>query len=100
MKIKVLRDYSGAEGSDADKNVLVGSVHSVTRARAAELQAVGLVEIIDEDGEHPDDAERDETEVSEVKQEIEPIANKAARTPRNKVAPKAADKTAEKPKAE
>ncbi|EPR14202.1 hypothetical protein M527_29250 [Sphingobium indicum IP26] len=89
MKIKVLRDYSGAEGTDVDKNVIAGSTHIVTRARAAELKAVGLVEIVGED-EHPDDGKEDE-EVDEKK--IQPIANKAAHAPRNKAEPKANDKT-------
>lgn len=92
--IKVKRDYCGAEGTDADKNVPEGSQHSVTRARAAELKAVGLIEIIS-DEDHPEDAAEEET-VAEEKSEPKPIANKPAPAPRNKAAPKAADKTADK----
>ena len=88
MKIKVLRDYSGAEGTDVDKNVAAGSTHIVTRARAAELKAVGLVEIVGED-EHPDDG-KEEEEMDE--KQIKPIANKQAPAPRNKAEPKANDK--------
>ncbi|UIJ43719.1 hypothetical protein LZK98_11520 [Sphingomonas cannabina] len=86
MKIKVLRDYSGQEGTDVDKNVLAGSEHVVTRARAAELLAVGLVEAVGDD-EHPDDAEAKEGEKA-----MQPIANKAAPTHQNKAVakPKAA----------
>lgn len=90
--IKVKRDYCGAEGTDVDKNVFAGSTHSVTRARAAELQAVGLVDIIS-DEDHPDDDK--EVPVAEEKQ-IQPIANKKAPAPRNKPAPTAADKTGDK----
>lgn len=49
MKIKVLRDYSGKEGTDVDKNVFAGSEHHVSRARGAELFASGLVEILSDD---------------------------------------------------
>ena len=91
MKIKVLRDYSGAEGTDVDKNVIAGSTHIVTRARAAELKKVGLVEIIGDDV-HPDDEQEDE--VAEVKQAA-PIVNKQAAAPKNKARSKAADKKAE-----
>lgn len=88
--IRVKHDYCGAEGNDVDKNVAAGSKHSVSRARAAELKAVGLIEIIS-DEDHPDDAQKDESKVEE-KSEPQPIANKPAPTPRNKAAPKAADK--------
>jgi len=89
MKIKVLRDYSGAEGADVDKNVAAGSTHIVTRARAAELKAVGLVEIVGGD-EHPADGKQEEEEVDE--KQIQPIANKQAAAPTNKAEPKANDK--------
>ena len=88
MKIKVLRDYSGAEGTDVDKNVIAGSTYIVTRARAAELKAVGLVEIVGDDA-HPDDEK--EEEVAEEKQAA-PIVNKQATAPKNKAQAKAADK--------
>lgn len=91
MKIKVLRDYSGAEGTDVDKNVIAGSTHIVTRARAAELKKVGLVEIIGDDV-HPDDEQ--EEKVAEEKQAA-PIVNKQAAAPKNKAQPKAANKKAE-----
>ena len=91
MKIKVLRDYSGAEGTDVDKNVLAGSTHIVTRARAAELKAVGLVKIIGDDV-HPKDEQ--EEQVAEEKQAA-PIVNKQAGAPKNKADPQSADKTAE-----
>ncbi|MBT2242680.1 hypothetical protein JQK15_03940 [Sphingobium sp. BHU LFT2] len=87
--IKVKRDYCGAEGTDVDKNVLAGSTHSVTRARAAELFAVGLVEIISDEA-HPDDEK--EEDVAEEKGEPKPIANKQATAPANKVAPAADNK--------
>ncbi|WP_395391570.1 hypothetical protein WBP07_12925 [Novosphingobium sp. BL-8A] len=89
--IKVKRDYCGAEGVDADKNVPEGSEHSVTRARAAELKAVGLIEIISDEA-HPDDAKED-ANVAEEKSEPKPIASKPAPAPRNKAAPKSSDKT-------
>ncbi len=88
--IKVLRDYCGAEGTDVDKNVFADSEHTVTRARAAELKAVGLVEIISDEA-HPDESKEDEA-VTEEKSAPEPIANKAAPVAKNKAAPKAADK--------
>ena len=88
MKIKVLRDYSGAEGTDVDKNVIAGSTHIVTRGRAAELKAVGLVEIVGDDAQ-PDDEK--EEEVAEEKQAA-PIGNKQASAPKNKAQAKAADK--------
>lgn len=137
--IKVTRDYSGQEGVGPDKDVLAGSEHSVTRTRAAELKANGLVEIIS-DEDHPDDGSEDlrtdgptveeyvaagypasayppsgyasrssaedvahaiaaqadgskqeDKPVNDEKQ-IAPITNKAARVPKNKAAPKAADK--------
>lgn len=78
MRIKVLRDYSGAEGTDADQNVFAGDEHIVTRARAAELHAVGLVEIVGED-EHPDDAEAAAEPAAET-------AEKARQRPKNKAA--------------
>ena len=90
MKIKVLRDYSGAEGTDVDKNVIAGSTHIVTRARAAELKKVGLVEIIGDDV-HPDDEQEEEVE----EKQAAPIVNKQAAAPKNKARPKAADKKAE-----
>lgn len=86
--IKILRDYSGAEGTDADKNVFAGATHTVTRARAAELKAVGLAEIVSDEA-HPDDEEN--KAMSEEKQ-AQPIANKQAPAPKNKSAPKAEDK--------
>ncbi|RSU21210.1 hypothetical protein [Sphingomonas koreensis] len=93
MKIKVLRDYCGAEGTDVDKNVFAGDEHIVTRDRAAQLVAVGLVDIIGDD-EHPEDAEAEATgaEPAEDGEKIAPIASKAARTPSNKKAPKAPNK--------
>jgi|GEM_PF-2672739 len=95
MKIHVLRDYSGAEGTDADKNVRAGSTHTVTRARAAELKAVGLVEIVGDDP-HPDD-EKETEEVSEQKPEggekvAQPVTTKVMPTTPNKAAPKVASK--------
>lgn len=90
--IKVKRDYCGAEGTDVDKNVLAGSKHTVTRARAAELKAVGLVDIISDEA-HPDD-EKEEA-VSNEKSEPKPIANKAAPVARNKATKPAAQKPAE-----
>ncbi|MEE4452869.1 hypothetical protein [Novosphingobium resinovorum] len=81
--IKVKRDYSGAEGTDVDKNVFAGSKHTVTRARAAELKAVGLVEIISDEA-HPDDDK--EEAVSDQKSEPKPISNKAAPVASNKAA--------------
>ncbi len=90
--IKVLRDYCGEEGTDVDKNVFAGSEHSVSRARAAALFASGLVEIISDEA-HPDEGKKDDT-VSEEKSEPKPIESKPAPAPRNKAAPKAADKKA------
>ena len=80
MKIKVLRDYSGAEGSDVDRNVRAEQEFTVTRARGNELAANGLVEIIE-------DEEDDVSDEPEVKQADKP-ANKQAATPKNKAAPK------------
>lgn len=81
MKIKVLRDYSGQEGTGVDRNVDAGSVHTVTRARGSELKAVGLVEIISDEA-HPDDDK--EEAVPNEKSEPKPIANKAAPVASNK----------------
>lgn len=83
--IKVKRDYSGQEGVGPDKDVLAGTTHSVTRARAAELKANGLVEIISDEA-HPDD-EADDAASGEKK--IDPIVNKAAPRSPNKKATKA-----------
>lgn len=52
--IRVKRDYCGEEGTGPDKDVLAGSEHSVTRARAAALKANGLIEIVSDEA-HPDD---------------------------------------------
>lgn len=98
MKIKVIRDYSGEEGTDVDKNVLAGSEHVVSRARAAALKAVGLVQIIGDDL-HPDDENSDapeadqEPNVSDPKQTA-PESNKQAPKPNDKAAAKANGKNA------
>lgn len=55
MRIKVLRDYSGEEGTDADKNVEAGSEHTVTRARGSALFASGLVAILEDEAEEDED---------------------------------------------
>lgn len=87
MKIRVIRDYCGQEGTDVDKNVLAGSEHHVSRARGSELFANGLVEILDDDdadadGPTPAPEEADDAEDGE---KIAPItANKAAPANRNK----------------
>ncbi|MDG6079758.1 hypothetical protein E3U23_11215 [Erythrobacter litoralis] len=88
MKIKVLRDYSGAEGTDVDKSVHAGEVFSVSRARANELAANGLVEIVEEEeGDVPDNPEAKQAEKPENKKAVEP---------KNKSAPKAKSKAAAK----
>lgn len=92
MKIKVLRDYSGKEGTDADKNVFAGSEHHVSRARGAELEANGLAEILSDDDDDADGPEQpkdaaDDGEASEGGEKIAPItANKAAPRPTSKAA--------------
>ncbi|TZG26500.1 hypothetical protein [Sphingomonas montanisoli] len=94
MKIKVLRDYSGQEGTDVDRNVPAGSIHIVTRERAAHLEAVRLAEIIGKD-EHPDDLPAPSAAKSKDREtRIAPIASKAARKPRNKAAPAPENKEA------
>lgn len=57
MKIKVLRDYSGEEGTDLDKNVEAGSEHIVSRARGNALHANGLVEILEDEADDADGTE-------------------------------------------
>lgn len=99
MKIKILRDYCGKEGTDADKNVFAGSQHHVSRARGSELAANGLAEILSDDdldadgpdaiasGDEPEDSDGGADEGGE---KIEPItANKAAPKPKAKTARKA-----------
>lgn len=90
MKIKVLRDYSGKEGEDADKNVFAGSEHHVSRARGSELVANGLAEILsddDQDAEGPG-AAASEDDTQDEGEKMEPItANKAAPKPANKAKP-------------
>lgn len=96
MKIKVLRDYSGEEGADPDKNVEAGSEHIVTRARGNALAANGLVEILEDEADEPAaDAGAGDPGASEGdaamnnerenKQEKAP-ANKQAPAPKNKAA--------------
>ncbi len=96
MKIRVIRDYSGEEGTDVDKNVFAGSEHHVSRARGAELFASGLVEIIededdDADGPLPAPVETaDDAKAEDSGKKIAPItANKAAPAADNKAAPAA-----------
>ena len=86
MKIKVIRDYSGAEGSDVDRNVRAGSEHVVTRARGNELHANGLAEIVD------DEAYDEENKPMADEKKAEPVTNKAAPVPPNKAAPKLKNK--------
>lgn len=83
MRIRVLRDYSGAEGSGPDRDVLAGQEFVVTRARGSELAANGLVEIV-EDGEG--DTVRESAKADEKPR------NKAAPEPKSKAAGKAGDK--------
>lgn len=85
MKIRVLRDYSGAEGSGPDRDVLAGQDFTVTRARGNELAANGLVEIVEDEGE-------ENVVGQEVKAGDKP-QNKAAPEPRNKAAAKPAAKS-------
>lgn len=96
MKIRVIRDYSGEEGTDVDKNVFAGSEHHVSRARGAQLFASGLVEIVededdDADGPIPAPADpADEAKGDVGGEKIAPItANKAAPAVDNKAAPAA-----------
>lgn len=103
MKIKVLRDYSGKEGLDADKNVFAGSEHHVSRARGAELAANGLAEILSDDDDDaagpgdPEDAANSE-DGGEGAEKIAPIvSNKAAPEPKAK--PAASKKPASAPRA-
>lgn len=91
MKIKVLRDYSGEEGTDPDKNVEAGSEHIVTRARGNALFANGLVEILEDEADEPaadagaSDGDAAMNSEPENKQEKAP-ANKQAPAPKNKAA--------------
>lgn len=96
MKIKILRDYSGKEGTDVDNNVFAGSVHHVSRARGSELAANGLAEIISDD-----DADVDGPDVPDEKEEkIEPItADPPAPKPDPKPKPEPKQRAATKPKA-
>ncbi|MES2175102.1 MAG: hypothetical protein V4523_14305 [Pseudomonadota bacterium] len=55
--IKIIRDYSGQEGIGPDKDVLTGTMHSVTRARAAELKANRLVEIVSDEPHAEDEVD-------------------------------------------
>lgn len=90
MKIKVLRDYCGKEGEDADKNVFAGSEHHVSRARGSELAANGLAEILSDDDQDADgpEAVAGDAETDEGGEKMEPItANKAAPKPANKAKP-------------
>jgi hypothetical protein len=89
MKIKVIRDYSGAEGEGPDKNVLAGSTHSVTHARGLALEANGLVKVVSHEA-HPDD---EKEKAVDGEKSIKPIANKAAPVAPNKAAAKPRDKT-------
>lgn len=88
MKVKVLRDYSGEEGTDADKNVEAGSEHIVTRARGHALAANGLVEILEDEADEGDEigaADAGEGEGADaMKSEPE---NKQQQAPANKQAP-------------
>lgn len=92
MKIKVIRDYCGQEGTDVDKNVIAGTEHHVSRARGSELFANGLVEILEDDDadvDGPAPAPEEEAD-SENGEKIAPItANKASPAPDNKAAPAA-----------
>lgn len=49
MKIRVIRDYCGEEGTDVDKNVHAGTEHVVSRARGNALFANGLVKILEDE---------------------------------------------------
>lgn len=90
MKIKVLRDYSGKEGTDVDKNVFAGSEHHVSRARGSELFASGLVEILsddDDDSEGPVVADDADEKIDPIT--IDPPAPKAEAKPKAAPAAKA-----------
>lgn len=93
MKIKVLRDYSGEEGTDPDKNVEAGSEHIVTRARGHALAANGLVEILEDEADDGEEAGAGDAgasdagasgEIDAMKNEPE---NKQQQAPANKQAP-------------
>jgi hypothetical protein len=93
MKIKVLRDYSGEEGTDPDKNVQAGSEHIVTRARGNALFANGLVVILEDEADATDGA--DGTGESEGYATMQNDAeNKQAQAPANKQAPTSKNKAA------
>lgn len=51
MRIKVIRDYCGEEGTGPDKDVLAGQEFTVTRERGAALYANNLVEILEDDAD-------------------------------------------------
>ena len=93
MRIKVLRDYSGEEGTGVDKNVLAGTKHTVTATRAKALEANGLVEIIDHGSEAKDAAVGTASDEAGSKAAAAP-ENKKAPEPANKAAPGSAEKSA------
>lgn len=73
MKIRVIRDYSGEEGTDVDKNVLAGTEHVVTRARGNALFANGLVKILEDEAD--DELRQDGPTVAEYVTAGYPAAN-------------------------
>lgn len=82
MKIKVIRAYSGEEGTGPDKDVHEGTEHTVTRVRGNQLHANGLVEIISDEAE----------DSGEVEIVDETGGNKQQQAPENKQAPEPANK--------
>ncbi len=65
MKIKVIRGYSGEEGAGPDKDVREGTEHTVTRTRAKQLEANGLVTILSDDPVDDDEPKTDGLTISE-----------------------------------
>lgn len=84
MKIKVLRDYSGEEGTDPDKNVEAGSEYIVTRARGHALAANGLVEILEDEADDGEEEDAMNAEPENKQQQVP--ANKQAPAPKTKAA--------------
>lgn len=94
MKIKVIRDYSGQEGTGVDKDVFAGSEHHVSRVRGSELFASGLVEILSDDDNDVDGPAVADDEADQIDPTItDPPAPKPEPKPKAAAKPKAAPAT-------
>lgn len=94
MQIKVVRDYSGEEGSGPQRIVLAGQKFDVEEDRARDLIRVGLA--VELEGESEIETDDQDDGKSDDKADGDSDAKADEKSP-NKAAQKPADKAAKKP---